>query len=113
MDALGYNPIHCVICNLEVPPERLNLSQDIVQSIAYWRNLYDAIDRLWLDSSAYERWAKQQLGDINSRVNILGREIQQQLAATHTCYYWYFQDQSDDEYSPFTSCPVCSEPLQE
>ncbi len=113
MNALGYNPIYCIICNLEVPPERLNLSEDIVQSIVHWRDLYNAIDYLWLDSSVYESWAKQQLRDMNSRINVLGREIQRELATIHRCYYWYFQDESDDEYSPLTTCPVCNEPLQE
>ena len=36
----------------------------------------------------------EQLADITSAVNILGREVQSELNGTHRCYYWYFQDQS-------------------
>jgi predicted nucleic acid-binding Zn ribbon protein len=113
MSPLGYNPIHCVVCNLEVAPERLILNKDIVQSIAYWRNLYDAIHWLELDSGAYEAWAKRELCDINSPINARGLKTQRELNKIHKCYYWYFQDESDDEYVPFAICPVCNEPLQE
>ncbi len=53
MQALGENPIHCLNCNLEVPPEKLDLATKLIDAVAFWRNVYDAIDRLWLDSGAY------------------------------------------------------------
>lgn len=36
MYALSYNPIHCMGCNLEVPPQSLTLSEPLVEEIADW-----------------------------------------------------------------------------
>ena len=113
MSALTENPVHCMNCNLEVPPETLALSRDVVDRVAHWQALYHAIDILWLDSGTYEAWAKEQLADINSAVNILGRDVQSLLNDTCRCYYWYFQDESAIEYRPLCCCPVCGDPLQD
>jgi predicted nucleic acid-binding Zn ribbon protein len=75
------------------------------------RNIYDAIDRLWLDSGDYEAWAKAQLSDITSPVNISGMRLRAQLDAVRRCYVWYFQDQSDDGFTPITHCPQCGRVL--
>jgi predicted nucleic acid-binding Zn ribbon protein len=111
MCALSSNPIHCIDCNLEVPPEWLSLNVELVEDIAYWRNVYAAIDDLWLDSGEYEAWAKQQLVDITSPANTHGLEVREALANVRQCYYWYFQDQSDEEYDPITHCPRCQTTL--
>ena len=37
MSTLTENPIHCMQCNLEVPPETLMLSQEAVDGVAYWQ----------------------------------------------------------------------------
>ena len=50
MCALTYNPLHCVDCNLEIVPESLPLDDAIIDSIAHWRGIFDAIYRLWLAS---------------------------------------------------------------
>ncbi len=113
MSTLTRNPLHCMNCNLEVPPETLTLSQEIVVKIAHWQSLYHAIDILWLDSGAYEAWAKEQLTDITSAVNTLGRNVQIVLNDTRRCYYWYFQDSSSDTYRPLRRCPVCGSALQD
>ena len=110
MFALSYNPIHCMDCNLEVPPERLDLKSDLVEAVANWRQIHDALDHLWLDSGEYENWAWQQLLDISSSTNRRGRAVQQVLSATiRRCYYWYPQDQSADDYTPITHCPACGQ----
>ena len=111
MSPLTENPIHCMNCNLEVPPETLALSGEAVDKVVRWNALYHAIDVLWLDSGAYEAWARGQLADITSAVNTRGREVQSVLNDTHHCYYRYFQDQSADEYHPLRSCPVCGDAL--
>src|SRR5262245_52807099 len=73
MTALTYNPIHCVACNLEVPPERLGLSPHQAEAVAYWNWTADGINRLWLASGPYESWARSQLADLASPINIEGR----------------------------------------
>jgi len=35
-DVRGFNPIHCLDCNLEVPPERLAIDRRLVEAIASW-----------------------------------------------------------------------------
>ncbi|MEO6456737.1 MAG: DUF2310 family Zn-ribbon-containing protein [Chloroflexia bacterium] len=88
------------------------LDENLVQGIAYWRSLYDAIDRLWLDSGEYEEWAEAQLSNIKSPVNVRGLEVQRELNARHKCYYWYFQDESADDFQTLTRCLVCSNPFK-
>jgi predicted nucleic acid-binding Zn ribbon protein len=107
MTALNYNPLHCIDCNLEIPPESLDLSAEVVDAIAYWRNIYDAIDRLWLDSKEYEIWAKHQLAEITSPVNKRGMVLRKRLDAIRRCYYWYFQNQSAEGFRPIERCPSC------
>lgn len=113
MSTLGFNPVHCMNCNLEVPPDALGFSRPLVEAIASWRNVYDAIDRLWLDSGPYEQWARWELTDIASAVNRHGRRVQDQVNAVRRCYYWYFQDQTDPAYRPVDLCPVCGVRLRD
>jgi hypothetical protein len=111
MYALGYNPVNCMNCNLEVPPESLQLPSSTVEAIAFWRSMYDAIYRLWPDSGEYETWAQEQLEDTSSSINRSGREVQSILDNVRRCYYWHFRDQSGDEYLPPDTCPYCGEML--
>jgi len=111
MCALGYNPVNCVNCNLEVRPEILQPDPQLVDAIAHWRWIYDAIDHLWLDSAEYEQWAREQLSDISSPVHKHGRHVQQELNNLRRCYYWVFQDQSADDYEPISNCPSCGRPM--
>ena len=107
MCALNYNPLHCLDCNLEIEPASLLLPVQLVESIAAWRSNYDAIDRLWLESGEYEAWAKAQLSDITSPINVGGMRLRAQLDVVRRCYLWYFQDQSVDPFMPMTYCPNC------
>jgi predicted nucleic acid-binding Zn ribbon protein len=111
MCALSYNPIHCMDCNLEVRPETLALKEPLVEAIAFWRSIHDAIYELWLASGEYESWAQEQLADIASPVNREGRAVQVDLNGARRCYYWYFQDQSAEDYQTITCCPVCGDTL--
>ena len=112
MVALGYNPIYCIDCNLEVAPESLGINEQLVELLARWRSLHDSIDRLWLDSGEYEGWAKEQLEDIHSPVNQRGLALRADIETVRRCYYWYFQDQSVDGYEPISRCPHCHQPMR-
>ena len=119
MQALGWNPIRCMRCNREVAPETLPLSPALVDSIVAWRSVYDALDRLWLDSGAYERWAAGQLADLQSEVNRRGLAVRAELDRVRRCYYWVFtstegtDDRVDDAPSQRvdSSCPRCRQTL--
>ncbi len=111
MSALTPNPMHCMICNREVPPDTLGLPAAVIDALANWRDVYDALDRLWLDSGPYETWARAELSDIGSAANARGRSVQREIDAIRRCYYWYSRDQSADDYRPLIACPVCAEPL--
>ena len=111
MYALSYNPLCCIDCNLQVVPETLALNLRLVEAIASWRDVMGAIDHLWLDSGAYEAWAKQQLSTIASPVNQQGLVVCKELDAIRRCYYWYFQDESSEDYEPITHCPNCQQEL--
>ena len=51
------NPIHCFACKNEVSPEQLGLSSKQTDHIAQWHRTHPALNLLWLDSQAYEKWA--------------------------------------------------------
>lgn len=106
MSTLGYNPVHCMKCNLEVPPERMKFDEPTIESIAHWNSLYRSVYTLWLDSQDYEAWAQSQLAEIGSRINTLGRDIAKAISKEATCFYWAFWDESLSKDAP-NSCPIC------
>jgi hypothetical protein len=107
MQTLTYNPIHCLECNREVSPESLTLPPELTQAVSHWRNLYDAIDRLWLDSGAYEAWAEAELSNLESPVNREGRALQAALNPLRRCYYYGFQGR----ISAQGLCPSCGQAM--
>ena len=113
MDALGPNPIHCIDCNLEVPPERIGFGADLAERIAHWARRYGSIDCLWLDSGEYEEWARRELSDIRSPVNEEGMAVRAEIDKLRTCFYWYFQDESAADFRALSLCPLCREPLDD
>jgi predicted nucleic acid-binding Zn ribbon protein len=113
MSALRFNPLHCINCNLEVSPEGLGMSEELIESIANWRQVHEALYMLWLDSGDYADWAKSQLLDLSGQVNRLGRQAQSKLHTIRKCYYWYFQDTGNPDREPMSTCPDCAQPLLE
>lgn len=107
MYALGDNPLHCLDCNLEVPPERLALTVDLVEAVADWRSMYGAVYLLWLDSGPYEAWAYEELADVSSAANRRGLAVRAALDPIRRCYYRYFQDQTGEHGDPRRDCPSC------
>jgi len=112
MTLLSSNPIHCAVCNLEVPPGRLDLSTSLVDAVASWNSVADAIYRLWLDSGAYETWARDQLVDMNSSINREGQRVRSELNATRRCYYWHFREESGPLEGLRMNCPGCGHEMQ-
>ncbi len=110
---LFWNPIHCINCNLEISPESINLNQKLIDEIANWAGLYGAIDQLWIDSSEYEAWAKRELTNIKSRINKLGLSVNRSMNKIRKSYYWYFQDESDENFIAFERCPKCNRKLMD
>lgn len=109
---LGFNPIHCLNCNLEVPPERLGLSREVADAVAAWLRTYGAIDALELASGAYEQWARSQLLDADSAPNVEGLRLARQLNELAPCYFWFWQPDGDEDWEPRSSCPICGELLR-
>jgi hypothetical protein len=103
MSALGANPFFCMACTREVDPASLGLADAVLEQVAVWRSVFDAIDRLWLDSSAYEGWAEGELSRLTSDVNVRGRAARAAVAGTVDCYYWLFR--APDR--PLGACPGC------
>ena len=105
---LSNNPIYCLDCNGEVPPEKLGLSAEVAEEVAYWNSVYRGLFALWLDSGEYESWAKERLLDPNGEVNEMGLSLLEDLGSVAKSYYYWFHD---DEDEPLRSCPVCEEAL--
>lgn len=106
----GSNPLRCVRCNDEITPESLSLSAGQVDAIAHWNAVAGAIEALELDSGAYEIWARGQLVDPKSSMNVEGLALAKDLNALRRCYYSFFVAMNEDlEYATPLRCPVCDE----
>lgn len=104
---LSSNPLSCVTCNLEVPPERVGFSSALAEKLAFWQGFHDCFYLLWLDSGVFESWAKAQLEDPGSPVNERGLELVSDLNAFRRTYYWWFQDTGAEDFQPVSRCPAC------
>lgn len=111
MDALRYNPLHCIDCNGEVTPESLALPVDLVEPLARWRSVVQSLYLLWLDSGAYEVWPETELSSITSAVNQQGLAVRALLNPIRRCYFHYFQNQTVDNFIPIQHCPSCGQTL--
>jgi predicted nucleic acid-binding Zn ribbon protein len=107
-DGLSDNPLFCVECGGEVPPERVGFDAKFAEEIANWLSTYDSLYRLWLDSGEYEEWATSRLLDPSGQVNTRGREIVSRLNSIVPAYYWWFVDTDAGEDALLNTCPVCS-----
>ena len=105
---LDPNPLACIRCNGEVPPERVPLPADLVDEIASWRNLHDALFQLWLDSGEYETWAIAELSTPGKPVQTRGLALVAKLHAIRPTYFRWFSDQSTDPPTILSRCPQCS-----
>jgi hypothetical protein len=101
------NPIHCLDCNLEVPPERLGLGVELVEALAACQSLIGSLYLLWLDSGEYEEWAYRELVDPSSAANRRGLATRAALDPIRRCYYRYFQDETGDHGPLSDDCPLC------
>jgi predicted nucleic acid-binding Zn ribbon protein len=104
---ISSNPICCLRCNLEVPPERLGLPEDLVEDIANWRDFHSCFFGLWLDSGEFELWAKAQLSDPRSAVNTRAIDLVLRLNHHHPTYYRWFLEPSEESRSQVHECPRC------
>ena len=109
---LSSNPIKCLRCNREVPPERIGFSAGLAERIMFWKDVHDALYTLWLDSSDYESWAIAQLEDPNGQVNVQGLEVVGDLNNHRRTYYWWFHEPRDG-FIRRSQCPRCSTSLVE
>jgi len=102
--SLGFNPIHCMVCNLEVRPSVLQFSGVLAEALQKWNTLRGALETLWLDSGEYEAWASSQLVNPGGWVNTLGRQLAKDLRAFRPTYYNLFMgSQSPRDFH----CPIC------
>ncbi len=106
------NPITCLSCGGEVPPERLALPPDLADDLGVWTGFHNALHDLWLDSAEYEDFARKALEDFNAPVNQRGYAIAQRFNALTPCHYFIFRDTGVDNYVDASSCPRCDGPLQ-
>ena len=107
----GPNPLHCIDCNLEVPPDRLRFSEKLASHVASWRSFYAAFDTLWLDSGEFESWALGHLTDPTGALVAKGRAVVAELNNFRRTYLLWFRDPYLDKYKPPSSCPICTRSL--
>lgn len=105
---LSTNPIACADCNLEV---KINLSDELTEEINAWQEQFDSLYIRWLNSGDDEKFAADQLSSPTSEINIMGLTLTRRIMQTHSCYYWWFLDNSTDNYERLAKCPICNEDL--
>ncbi len=110
-DHLSHDPLACLRCNGEVPPQRIGFPASISDELASWRNFHRAFYTLWLDSAEYEKWAATELENPNSPVNLRGLRLVKKLNTYHRTYYWWFQNAGGEGFVPISECPRCSKAL--
>ncbi|WP_339612831.1 hypothetical protein [uncultured Rubinisphaera sp.] len=108
IDLLTDNPIHCASCRGEIDPERLQLTENEVESIVRWHSVASALYRLWLDSGEYEHYAKEKLLDPRGQINQQAQELAIAMSLRLPTRFWYFHDTEDGD--PIR-CPVCGNQL--
>lgn len=106
------NPLVCLRCNAEVPPESVPVPVDLVDEIACWRDVHDALFMLWMDCGEYEAWAKGQLKAPQNAVHNRGLALIAKLNAVRPTYYWWFTDQVMQPEPPLPACPRCGSALE-
>jgi len=111
MSRYNENPLVCLFCNDFISPKKIEIDVDTTAKLQQWRAIYDSIDRLWLESGAYEKWAIKELSNPKSSLHKQGFEVQAMMQNYGKCYYWWFQDISKDK--PLNDCPKCSQKLEE
>lgn len=105
------NPLVCFHCNNNVLPKQLKIGVDSTVKLQQWQNVYNSIDKLWLDSGAYESWAISELSSVKSAVNQQGFRVQKMLQKYRKTYYWWFQNVGSS-ISSLSNCPKCTKVLE-
>lgn len=105
------NPLTCLACGGEADPAALALTQELVDEVARWRDVHDALYLLWLDADQFEEWAFAQLKNPRGAVHERGLALIARLAPIRTTYYWWFTDQIFREEPPLPACPRCQSEL--
>jgi len=101
------NPIQCLSCRGEVPPERIGFDSEVTELIANWNTVYGSVYALWLDSGEYESWAETELLGKDSPINVRGMTARKKLSEyVPTKYLWFWSE------SKPVQCPICSSTLQ-
>lgn len=94
-----------------MPPERIGFSAELAEKLAFWTDFHRALETLWLDSGEYESWARAQLENHEAPVNARGLRLVEELNKYHRTSYWWFQDTTVADFTPFSQCPRCSREL--
>src|SRR5688500_11793671 len=102
----SYNPIHCLNCNAEVWPDGLAFPRELAHEIASWRDLYSALETLWMRGTRSQRdFALRQLSGGRRPLHRRGLELVKRLSLYRPAYYWIFG------YAPqpiqLHQCPFC------
>lgn len=101
------NPLACLDCSGEFPPERIGFDERLSEAIAFWTWTYQSLEYLWLDSGEYEAWARARLEDPEGEVNRRGLELTARLNGLRRTYYVWFVAHGDDDGPPPANCLRC------
>ena len=106
-DHLSENPLACLRCNGEVPPERIGFTAELADGLAYWRHLHAAVLMPCGWTRTNMRIGPAQLKPPAGQVNVNGLDLVRELNNYRRSYYWWFQEASVDDFVPLSKCPRC------
>ncbi|WP_332454750.1 DUF2310 family Zn-ribbon-containing protein [Chryseobacterium aquaticum] len=106
------SPVTCGNCNKSIPLYRLPKYYDFgYMPILRWETNYQSCDRLQMNCEVGERWALNQMQEINSQLSKQGIKITkkiEELTNIPTFYFLYnYRKQEKDNIN--RNCPNCNE----
>ncbi|KQK24676.1 DNA-binding protein [Chryseobacterium aquaticum] len=106
------SPITCGKCNKSIPLYRLPIFYDFgYMPILRWETNHQSCDRLQMNCEVGERWALNQMQEINSQLSKQGIQITkkiEELTNIPTFYFLYnYRKQEKDNIN--RNCPNCNE----
>lgn len=112
--ALSRDEIPCGHCGRAIPLDGLRVPRESLHQLRRWVDQAFAIEMLWFASAEYEGWAKSELDNPKSKVNLLGVETARKLApAAETWFHFAPHANADQHVDPFLDhCPFCHDPTE-
>lgn len=112
--SLSRDVLPCGACGGTIPIEGLKGPREAIHLLRRWVDQAYAIEMLWFASGEYEDWARGELDNAKSKVNVLGRLVAEKLSPAVPTWLYSAPHagarQAVDKY--LHHCPACHDPTE-